>query len=739
MILTRLGTMALSAPRGIISVTLLILLAAGIFGAPVATELPAGGYNNPRSESMRAHEILTNQLHAGGIPIVFEITDPHGVDTPAARRRAQTVVEALQNSPFAEQIRPFWSQSTLTNTSLISGDQRTGLIVARIAGSDSDAPQRAQDIASPVVGRHGDVTVRGGGEALAYYEVTRQLRKDLVKIEGIALPICFIIMVWTFGSAVAAALPIAVAVLAIAVTTAALRALSMFTSVSIFALNITSALCIALAIDYTLIIINRYQEELAKGEGASQAMLHTMNTAGRTVTYSAVTVALPLAAMTIFPMYFLRSLAYVGLFGVALCLLGALVVAPALLIILGDRIKKWDIRTPAYRLVGREAPAPKAPEEMFFYKSATFAMRHAVPVALLVTTFLIVLGSPFLAVKIANPDDRMLPATHQSRQVGDTLRESFPQYGNAIQIVLQSGESSEPVGDYALQLSRVDGVVSVAAPNGTYINGARVSTDNYGAAHGNGVDYLTVSSSVNPFSTAGKDQLGELKSIQAPAPNLFGGTAQQNIDGIDTIVGKIPLVFILITAATLLLIFLLTGSILLPVKTVFMNLMSLTIAFGAMVWIFQEGHFGGLGTTSTGNLNVQFLPFVFCLAFGLSMDYEVFVLSRIREEWLNTEGAADANQRAVALGLARAGRIVTAAASIMTVVFVASTVSQVQAQRMVGVGLAITIILDAFLIRTILVPAFMHLLGRANWWAPAPLRRLHGRWGFTEEPRRSGP
>lgn len=737
MMFIRLGALAQRRPRIVVAAALLFVLLAGVFGTPVSAQLPAGGYDDPKSESARVQVLLANDFHAGGMPIIFEITDPAGVDAPDARARARMVLDVLHHSSYAQQISSYWSASPPIAASLVSADHRTGLIVSQIAGSDSDAPPRAHEIADSVVGTHGAVTVKAAGQAIAYYDVNRQSRIDLIMTEAIAVPVTFAALVWIFGSVLAAILPIAVAVFAIAGTTAALRGLFMFTDVSVFALNLATALCLALAIDYTLFIINRYREELAGGQSTTGAMARTMNTAGRTVAYSAVTVALSLTVMAIFPMYFLRSLAWAGLIGVSLCLIGALAVAPALLTLLGDRIDKWDIRKPLYRL-GRRSPVHKAPQDTFFYRSAVFAMRHAIPVVLLVTTVFIILGIPFLTMKVAYPDDRILPTTAQSRQAGDILRTAFPRYGNAIRIALPSGGPSAAVSDYALQLSRATDVLAVAAPDGTYVNGARVSTDSIGAARRiEGASYLTVSSSLDPYSPAGKTQLADLKHISAPAPTLFGGVAQQNIDDVNAIMSRLPLAFALIAAATLVLVFLLTGSILLPIKALAMNTLSLTAAFGAMVWIFQDGHLGGFGTTTTGHINAAFPPFIFCVAFGLSMDYEVFVVSRIREEWLNTDRRSGANERAVALGLARTGRIVTAAATVMAIAFLAIIASQVQSMRMLGTGLAITVLLDAFVIRTVLVPAFMRLLGRANWWAPAPLRRWHAKWGLTDEPRRS--
>ncbi|WP_373235150.1 MMPL family transporter [Mycobacterium marinum] len=742
MFLTKLGAIAQRAPRIAIASALFLLLGAGIFGAPASGELPAGGYGDPQSESAKAQAILASDFDAGGMSIIFEIEDPvSGVDSLAARTSAQTVLQTLHSSRHAQQIRSYWPASLSAptiNESLASPDHRTGFILAQIAGSEEEVPQRAHDIANSVVGTHGDVTVKAGGQAIANYDVGQQLRKDLTTVEAIAIPLCFVALVWIFGSALAAILPITVAVFATVMTTAALRGISMFTNVSIFALNVASAICMALAIDYTLLIINRYREQLASGRTAKQAMAFTMNTAGRTVIYSAVTVALPLAATMIFPMYFIRSMAYAGIIAVSMCLIGALVVAPTLLTLLSDGIDKWDIRKPVYRLMGRAAPSLKPPQETFFYRSAVYIMRHARTATLLVAALYLILGIPALGLRVGYPDDRMLPTAAPARQVGDTMRELFPEHGNTIPIVIPSAVPSAAVIGYAQLLSQVPDVLSVAAPDGTYVNGLRVSSDSYRAAQAKDATYLTVSSPLDPYSPASKAQLENLKHINAPAPILFGGVAQQNIDDTNAIFEKLPIVLALIGATTLVIAFLFTGSILLPIKVLVMNLLSLTAAFGAMVWIFQDGHLGAFGTTATGNLNAEFIPFVFCVAFGLSMDYEVFVLSRIREEWLATDRGPGANERAVALGLARTGGIVTAAAAVMAIVFVACASSQVQAERMLGTGLAITVLLDAVLIRTVLVPAFMRLLGRANWWAPAPLRQWHNRWGLVDESRRLG-
>jgi putative drug exporter of the RND superfamily len=734
MMFTWLARLALRYPRRILLGAGLFFVAAGVFGAPVSTSLPAGGYDVPGSESARAERILEDKFDAGGMSIVFAITGGADVDSAVVRARAEAVIEALNTSGHARQVTSYWTAPPAVARSLVTADRHTALVVGKIAGSDSDAPPRAHEIAASVVGTHDGVTVRAGGQSIAYYELNRQTEADLIKTEMIAIPITFVILIWVFGSAVAAFLPIAIALCAIAGTAAALRCLFVITDVSVFALNLATALSLALAIDYTLFIISRYREELSTGSPPEQALVHAMNTAGRTVAYSALTIGLAMATMAVFPMYFLRSLAYAGLLCVGLCLLGALVVAPALLVLLGDRLDAFDIRKPLRRLVGRTAPRPRTVEQSIFYRTATFSMKRAVPVTLIMTALFVLLGLPMLSVKLKSPDDRMLPTSTPTRQVGDLVREQLPPNATAsIRIVLPDGLGAPgAVERYAQHLSQISDVAAIATPTGTFAGGQQISTEAFGAASTDDAAYLSVYSTRDPFSASGQDQLAALKQVPAPAAVLFGGTAQQNFDNVHGISNKAPLVILLVAVTTLILMFLLTGSVLLPIKAFVMNMLSLTAAFAVMVWVFQDGHLAGFGTTAVGSLNFPFLPVVFCIAYGLSMDYEVFVLSRIREEWVNSARTTTDNDRAVAVGLARSGRIVTAAATLMATVFIAISASEVSGMRLLGVGLTVTVLVDAFLIRIILVPAAMKLMGHANWWAPTPLARWHTKWGLTE-------
>ncbi|WP_280486840.1 MMPL family transporter, partial [Nocardia cyriacigeorgica] len=670
----------------------------------------------------------------GGYTIVFTVTGESGVNSPAVRDRADTITAALADSPYARNILSYWTAPEPLNTSLRGTDERTGLVVARIAGDDEQATVRAHDLAEPLIGTENGVHVAAGGQAMTYSEGGHQSKSDLLLMEAIAFPLTFFALVWIFGSAVAAALPLAVAAGAVAASSAALSLIGEFTGVSVFAINLATALCLALAIDYTLFIVSRYREEIAAGAAREDALIRTMNTAGRTVTYSALTVALTISAMVVFPQYLVRSLAYAGLVSVAFSLIGSLLVTPALLVLLGRRIDTLDLRRPIARLFGRTVSDTTSTDNRW-YRTAVFATRHALPVALVVGAVLLVLTLPALGMKLGYPDERVLPHTASARQAGDILRTDFDQnLAGTVYIVMPEGVGdSGKLGEYAAALSRVPDVTTIAAPDGTYLDGARITAATYDSAQLGDAAYLTVGTTLDPYSDAGRQQLTALGEVPAPAPALFGGLAQRNIDNVAGITDHTPHVLAVIAVMTFVLIFLMTGSVILPIKALLMNLLSLGAGFGVLVWMFQDGHLDAAGTTATGYFTAFIPPLLACVAYALAMDYEVFVLSRIREEWLKSPRTAADNERAVALGLARTGRIVTAAATVMIFVFIAMSAGQVSFMRGLGIGLAVGVALDAFLVRPLLVPATMRLMGRLNWWAPAPLARWHARWGFTEE------
>ena len=563
--------------------------------------------------------------------------------------------------------------------------------------------------------------------------------KDLQVMEAIALPVSFVVLVWVFGGLLAAALPLAVGVFAILGSMAVMRLLTAVTEVSIFALNLILALGLALAIDYTLLIVSRFRDEVARGDSGVEALLRTMSTAGRTVLFSAVTVALSMVSMMFFPMPFLKSFAYAGVAAVAFAALAAVVVTPAALALLGQRLDSWDVRRLARRLLGRAEPQSRPVDQRVFYRLAKAVMRQPIPIGLVVVGLLVVLGAPFLGIKWGYLDDRVLPQSATARQLGDQMRNDFDV--NALTDVTvvvpdMTGLTPAELGDYAAELSRIPDVTAVSSPGGAYADGVHVGPPTGATGLNDGSAFLTVNSTAPLYSQASETQLDRLHAVTPPAgrATMFAGAAQINRDTAHAVSSRLPFVLALIGIVTFVLMFLLTGSVVLPLKTLVLNMLSLSAAFGALVWIFQDGHLGGLGTTTTGTLVASVPVLLFCLAFGLSMDYEVFLISRIREYWDESGKTNADNEESVAMGLAHTGRVVTAAALLMAITFASLIAANVSVMRIFGLGVPLAVLMDATMVRMLLVPAFMKVLGRVNWWAPAPLARLHRRIGISDSP-----
>ena len=745
--LQRIALLAIAAPRRIIAVALLVMVACGIFGIPVAKHLSAGGFQDPTSESAHATKLLVDKFGQGDMELLISVTSDDGAQGPAARTVGTDIADQLKASPYVAQVTSAWTAPAPAAPALISKDGKTGLIVAGITGGESGAQKHAKELTDRLVHDRDGVTVRAGGEAMTYVQINAQSEKDLLTMESIAIPLSFVVLVWVFGGLISAALPLAVGGFAILGSMAVLRAITLVTDVSIFALNLTVAMGLALAIDYTLLIISRYRDELADGADRDRALVRTMATAGRTVLFSAMTVALSMVAMVLFPMYFLKSFAYAGIAVVVFAAVAAIVVAPAAIALLGDRLDSLDVRRLARWVFSRPDPVRKPIEQNFWYRSTKFVMRRAVPIGVAIVALLLVLGAPFLGIRWGFPDDRVLPQSLSARQVGDALRTNFAvDSARNVTVVMPDTKGVTPVDldRYAAVLSQVPEVSSVSAPGGTFVGGKKAGPPSAATGFKDGSAFLTVDSTAPLFTDASETQLERLRAVTPPADQQvqLTGVAQINRDSSESITSRLPTVLGIIAVITFVLLFLLTGSVVLPLKALVLNVLSLTAAFGALVWIFQEGHLGALGTTPTGTLVANLPVLLFCIAFGLSMDYEVFLVSRIREYWLKAGAAGPAtegrvktradNDESVALGLARTGRVVTAAALLMSISFAALIAAQVAFMRMFGVGLTLAVLADATLVRMLLVPAFMHMLGRWNWWAPKPLARLHERIGISE-------
>jgi putative drug exporter of the RND superfamily len=735
-VLEGIARLAIGAPRRIIAVALLVMVGAGIFGIPVAKSLSAGGLYDPTSESWQAARLLSEKFSQGDMHMVIAVTSEAGAESPAARAVGADLVRQLQASSHVADVNSAWTAPPPAGATLLSKDGKTGLIVAGITGGENGAQKHAKQLADQLVYDRNGVTVRASGDAMTIVQVNSQSEKDLLLMESIAIPLSFVVLVWVFGGVLAAALPLAVGGFAILSSMAVLRAITYATDVSIYALNLTVALSLALAIDYTLLIVSRFRDELAEGADRNEALVRTMATAGRTVLFSAMTVALSMVAMVLFPMYFLKSFAYAGIAVVAFAAVAAVMVTPAAIVLLGARLDSLDLRRLGRRLLRRPEPVRRPVEQMFFYRSTKFVMRHAIAIGLAIIALLLILGAPFLGIKWGFPDDRVLPDSASARQVGDQLRSAFAvNSATNVTVVIPDLTRVTPdeLGRYAAQLSQVPDVSSVSAPAGTFVAGSLVGPPS-AAAIKDGSAFFTVGSTVPLFSEASKIQLDRLHAVTGPVGQhvQMTGIAQMSRDTCDAITSRLPTVLAVIAAITFVLLFLLTGSVVLPLKALLLNVLSLSATFGALVWIFQDGHLGAFGTTATGTVVATIPVLLFCIAFGLSMDYEVFLVSRVREYWLMSGRPSADNDESVALGLARTGRVVTAAALVMSISFAALIAAHVAFMRMFGVGLTLAVLVDATLVRILLVPAFMHVLGRANWWAPKPMARLHARFGISE-------
>jgi RND superfamily putative drug exporter len=569
-----------------------------------------------------------------------------------------------------------------------------------------------------------------------FSEIASTVREDLIRAELIAVPLTLILLLVVFRSLVAAALPLVIGGLAVVGTLALLRVLSSFTDVSIFALNLTTAMGLGLAIDYSLFIVSRFREELAAGQETGPAVIRTVRTAGRTIAFSALTVAASLSALLIFPIAFLRSFAYAGSVVALFAGLCAVVVLPAILAVLGPRIDAVSIR---------RKPV-KAVQDGAWYRIARRVMRHPVPVIAIVVAILLLLGAPFLRVNLGQPDDRVLYEGASSRAVSEVLRTEFDsREASAATVVVEDASAvgtgpvlDRAIDEYASRLSQVDGVARVDAVTAVFIDGEKVPvpevlTDRFAADEGT---WMAVVPSVEPVSADGERLVAALRAVDAPFDVAVGGASADLVDSKAAVFDRVPAAMAIIALVTFVLLFLMFGSLIVPLKALVMNALSLTATFGAMVWIFQEGNLSNLlDFTPTGSIDVSTPILNFCIAFGLSMDYEVFLLSRIKEEHDN---GAD-NETAVAVGLERSGRIVTAAAALIAIVFVAFATSRVSFIKLSGVGMALAVMIDAFIIRGTLVPAFMRVAGELNWWAPKPLRKLHDRIGISEHVDLDGP
>jgi len=724
----RIGQSIVARRWWVLAASAVLFLLAGAYGGDVAGRLSNGGFADAGSPSARASAYLTDTLGSGTPNVVLLVTPPAGttVDDPAVAAAGRALTDELAGQPGVDQAVSYWSLGNAPP--LRATDADSALVLARTSGDEDAVRAEVRELSERFTRDGPVVATRVGGVNEAFREVGETIEADLRLAEMIALPITLLILLLVFRSVVAASLPLLVGAWSIVGTFVVLKALAGATTVSIFALNLTTALGLGLAIDYSLLLVSRFREERAAGHDPRDAAVRTVATAGRAVVFSGFTVAVALGALLVFPVPFLRSFAYAGIGVVAMAVIGAVVVLPAMLAVLGDRVDRLAI--------GRRrlaAAAERPVEQSFWYRLARGVQRRPVPVAAAVVAILLVIGLPFLHLAAGTSDDRVLPVGVNARVVGDVLREDYSSKDiGALSVVFPGARPDAVAIDaYAATLSRTTSVSRVDAPTGIYVQGARLTDDptltgRYATAGG---PWLSVVPSVEPLSPQGEQLVDDVRAVPAPAEVLVGGTGAELVDLKSAITARLPWALAIIAVATFVLLFLSFGSVLVPVKALVLNTLSLSATFGAMVWIFQDGHLSGvLGFTPTGTLDLSMPILMFCIAFGLSMDYEVFLLSRIKEERDRTGD----DDRAVAVGLARTGRIITAAAATISVVFLAFATSSISFIKLFGIGLTLAVLMDATVVRATLVPAFMKLAGAANWWAPAWMRRLYDRAGMSE-------
>ncbi|MGI5408600.1 MMPL family transporter [Streptomyces chartreusis] len=699
-------------PRLSLLVALVITALAVLAGSGVADRLGSGGWEDPDAESTYATKALEREFPASqpNLLLLVDAGDA-SVDDPAVAAEAQRLVSRLTGEKGVVGVGSYWQGKS---PALRAEDGHEALIAARITGEEKQMGETLDRMAPEFRGAHGPVEVSVGGPVAVRHEMQTTIQEDLLRAEVIALPVTLVLLVMVFGSAVAALLPLGIGIVAILGTNAVLRGLTEFTDVSVFAMNLTTALGLGLAVDYALFIVRRFREELTGGAEPLAAVGTTLRTAGRTVLFSALTVAVSLAAMLLFPQYFLRSFAYAGIAVVLLAAAAALILLPAALVLLGHRVNALDLRKLLRRGRAKDADgAAAATEGKGWARTANLVMRRAPFFALGTTAVLVLLGLPFLGVKFGTADDRQLPSSAESHVVQQHIRDGFPgSPGGGLEVLAEGRATQAQYADYKQRIG--------ALPEVLRVDGPLLKGDSA---------YFTVLPKGEAVDDPAQGLVGDLRATEAPFDTKVTGAAAVLVDSKDAIAERLPLAAAFIAIVTLLLVFLLTGSVLIPIQAVVLNALSLTAMFGAVVWVFQDGHLSGLlGFTSPGSIETTLPVLMFCVAFGLSMDYGVFLLSRIKEEY-DTTGD---HEEAVRHGLQRTGGLITAAAVILAVVMVAIGTSRVTNTKMLGLGIALAVLMDAMIVRSLLVPAVMRLTGRATWWAPGPLRRLHDRFGLSE-------
>ena len=692
----KLGSLIVKRKRLIFSLFLVAIFSAGAIGTSVFGKLDSGGYNDPKSDSAKAFEYLTDVFKVKDPAVVLVVETTNGVNDPAVVASAAKLETSIKGEAGVGSTLSYWSAGGAPT--LKSSDENSAFLFIYSEDIEWDNVQSlGKRIQEKYDGKFENLTVYASGTGVFAHAINTKIADDLKLSEAISIPLTFILLVFVFGGLVASAMPLLVGVSAILGSLLVIYLLTLFTGVSVFALNLVTGLGLGLGIDYSLLVVNRFREELHSGKSVDEAIKKTVATAGKTVFYSGLTVVITLAALMLFPLMFLKSFGYAGVTVVIMAVLGALVALPALLAILGKRIDKAVVRKGALK--------PK--EDGRWAQTARFVMRKPVSVVVLSLVILTVLAAPIKNIVFSQVDSRVLPASNPAAYAAQLITERFPgQEGNPIEVIIPGGANKiEQIKNYTQEIAKVDGVVRVGEPQ----------------ILGNDVRVIAVHD-MGPRTPTAEALIKQIRLIPSPDQTLIGGVAADYADTQIGIAKTMPWALTWIAIGVLLLLFVFTGSLILPIKAVILNILSLAATMGVITWIFVDGNLKWLvgDFTTTGSVDTGSIILVAVVAFGLSMDYELFLLSRIKEE----HDAGRSNIESVATGLQRSARIITAAAGLLAIVFASFVLSGVTSIKMLGFGVAFAIILDATLVRALLVPALMRLFGERNWWAPKSLKRF---------------
>ena len=694
----KLGRSVVKHRKGAVVLFIVGILVAGGIGSMVFSRLDSAGYSDPKSDSYKVYQYLTDELKLSD-PVVVLVVDAGTKDVtdPEVTQKALALEAKISKEDGVSKTLSFWSSGQ--QPTFKSNDGKAAYILVYGTG-DAFSPKSQKMgayFSKNYDGEVGGLTLYAGGVGVVGHAITEKISKDLTISEAISIPLTFILLAFVFGALVASAMPLIVGVAAILGAFFILYLFTLFTGVSIYALNLTTGMGLGLGIDYALLIVNRFREELHHGKSVEDSVVTTMASAGKTVFYSGMTVLVTLFSLTFFPLPFLKSFGYAGVSVVAIAVVGALFGLPPILALIGHKVDKGVIR--------RSAITPK--EDGRWAQTARFVMKRPTAVVVLSLIILGVLASPITNIKFSQGDSRMLPASNHAAIATALMAERFPgQTGNPVEIIVRNGaDQLDAINTYSAQVKAVPGIVAVVPP---VVIGKDVRVVAY--------------ESMLPRTPEAQQMIHAIRAIEAPNGTLVGGVAADYTDSQDGISRTLPWALGWIILSVLILIFIFTGSIILPIKAVILNFLSLGATMGVLTWVFIDGHLQWLvgSFTLTGTLDTSIVILIAVVVFGLSMDYELFLLSRIREEHL----AGKTNIESVAVGLQRSARIITAAAVLLAVVFAAFITSGVTSIKSMGFGVALAVILDASIVRGLLVPALMRLFGERNWWAPKWMQRF---------------